>query len=131
MVTTIQRAPMTERGTTSSLIASDRVEGTAVYDAHGKRIGKVERLVIDKASGRIAYGAFSASARTIIRFPGRWWTTMRNSADTVWTLPKSNSRTLRKSNKGKAGSKRTGTATRRSMVIGSNPHRCKSAKLHP
>ena len=55
MVTTMQRAPMTEHGTTSSLIASDRVEGTAVYDAHGKRIGKVERLVIDKASGCVAY----------------------------------------------------------------------------
>jgi uncharacterized protein YrrD len=88
MVTTMQRAPMTEHGTTSSLIASDRVEGTAVYDAHGKRIGKVERLVIDKASGRVAYavlssGASSASARTIIRFPGRCWTTMRSSADTA------------------------------------------------
>ena len=53
MVTTMQRAPMTEHGTTSSLIASDRVEGTAVYDAHGKRIGKVERLVIDKRPDRL------------------------------------------------------------------------------
>jgi sporulation protein YlmC with PRC-barrel domain len=55
----MQRAAMTERGTTSSLIASDRVEGTAVYDARGKRIGKVERLVIDKANGRIAYAVLS------------------------------------------------------------------------
>jgi hypothetical protein len=54
MVTTMQRAPATESGTASSLIASDRVEGTEVYDPHGKRIGKVERLVIDKAGGRIA-----------------------------------------------------------------------------
>ena len=59
MVTTMQGAPMTERGTTSSLIASDRVEGTAVYDAHGKRIGKVERLMIDKLTGRIAYAILS------------------------------------------------------------------------
>ena len=59
MVTTIQRAPMTEHGTTSSLIASGRVEGTAVYDAHGKRIGKVERLMIDKLTGRIAYAILS------------------------------------------------------------------------
>src|ERR1700726_1558971 len=59
MVTTMQRAPMTEHGTTSSLIASYRVEGTAVYDAHGKRIGKVERLVIDKASGCVAYAVLS------------------------------------------------------------------------
>jgi hypothetical protein len=39
------------------LIASDRVEGTAVYDA--KRIGKIERLVIDKASGCVAYAVLS------------------------------------------------------------------------
>src|SRR6202051_2680289 len=62
MVSTMQRAPATEHGTTSSLIASDRVEGTAVYDAHGKRIGKVERLVIDKASGRVVYA--------VLRFGG-------------------------------------------------------------
>jgi hypothetical protein len=60
MATTMQRAPMTEHGTTSSsLIASDRVEATAVHDARGKRIGKVERLVIDKASGRVAYAILS------------------------------------------------------------------------
>jgi sporulation protein YlmC with PRC-barrel domain len=59
MMTTMQRAPMTEHGTTSSLIASDRVEGTAVYDALDKRIGKVERLVIDKAGGRVAYAVLS------------------------------------------------------------------------
>jgi sporulation protein YlmC with PRC-barrel domain len=59
MVTTMQRTSATERETTSSLIASDRVEGTAVYDAQGKRIGKVEHLVIDKASGRVAYAVLS------------------------------------------------------------------------
>src|SRR5437016_5106287 len=59
MVTTLQSAPMTERETTSSLIASDRVEGTAAYDAQGKRIGKVQRLMIDKLSGRIAYAILS------------------------------------------------------------------------
>jgi hypothetical protein len=30
-----------------------------VYDAHGKRIGKVERLMIDKLTGRIAYAILS------------------------------------------------------------------------
>lgn len=59
MVATMRSAPATERGTTSSLISSDRVEGTAVYDVQGKRIGKVERLVIDKADGRIAYAVLS------------------------------------------------------------------------
>lgn len=59
MVTTMQRASATERGTTPSLIASDRVEGTAVYDAQGKRIGKVEHLVIDKSGGRVIYAVLS------------------------------------------------------------------------
>jgi hypothetical protein len=59
MVTTMQRASATERGTTSSLIASDRVDGTAVYDAEGKRIGKVEHLVIDKSGGRVIYAVLS------------------------------------------------------------------------
>jgi sporulation protein YlmC with PRC-barrel domain len=59
MVATKQCASATERKTTSSLIASDRVEGTAVYDAQGKGIGKVERLVIDKAGGCVAYAVLS------------------------------------------------------------------------
>jgi len=59
MATTTQRAPAAARETTSSLIASDRVEGTAVYDGGGKRIGKVEQLVIDKAGGRVAYAVLS------------------------------------------------------------------------
>jgi sporulation protein YlmC with PRC-barrel domain len=37
------------------LIESDRVEGSAVYDASGKFIGTVTRLLIDKIGGRIAY----------------------------------------------------------------------------
>ena len=39
------------------LIESDHVEGTAVYDAHGKRIGAIRRLVIEKVSGHVAYAA--------------------------------------------------------------------------
>nr|WP_099512685.1 PRC-barrel domain-containing protein [Microvirga ossetica] len=41
------------------LIESDRVEGTAVYDQSGKRIGTVERVMIDKLSGRVAYAVMS------------------------------------------------------------------------
>jgi sporulation protein YlmC with PRC-barrel domain len=41
------------------LIESDRVEGTAVYDPSGKRIGTVERVMIDKISGRVAYAVMS------------------------------------------------------------------------
>jgi hypothetical protein len=37
------------------VIESDRVEGTAVFDAHGHQIGAVKRLLIEKVSGRVVY----------------------------------------------------------------------------
>ena len=37
------------------LIASDRVEGTAVRRPNGDRIGHIERLMIDKISGKVSY----------------------------------------------------------------------------
>ena len=42
-----------------SLIASDRVEGTPVRRADGERIGTIERLMIDKLSGNVAYAVLS------------------------------------------------------------------------
>jgi sporulation protein YlmC with PRC-barrel domain len=45
----------TDRSTDSSLIASDRVEGTKVLDRSGKHIGSINSLKIDRASGRVAY----------------------------------------------------------------------------
>jgi sporulation protein YlmC with PRC-barrel domain len=39
----------------STLIESNRVEGTEVYDTSGKHIGAVKRLVIEKVSGRVVY----------------------------------------------------------------------------
>jgi hypothetical protein len=54
---------MTQTGTSSStnntLIGSDRVEGTKVFDPAGKHIGAIKRLVIDKVSGRVAYAVAS------------------------------------------------------------------------
>ncbi|WP_337267946.1 PRC-barrel domain-containing protein [Oryzifoliimicrobium ureilyticus] len=44
---------------TPSLIASDRVEGTKVYGVDGKHIGSVERLIIGKRDGRVAYAVLS------------------------------------------------------------------------
>jgi hypothetical protein len=44
---------------TVSLIGSDKVEGTAVYGADDKRIGRVERMMIDKISGKVAYAVLS------------------------------------------------------------------------
>jgi len=41
------------------LIESDHIEGTAVFDATGKRIGTIKRLVIEKVSGHVAYAITS------------------------------------------------------------------------
>jgi hypothetical protein len=35
------------------IIASDRVEGTAVFDSNGSQIGTIKRLLIEKVSGRV------------------------------------------------------------------------------
>jgi hypothetical protein len=65
----------TEARETGSLIGSDKVEGPAVYGANDTKIGSIERVMIDKKSGRVSYavlsfGGFSASATTIIRCHG-------------------------------------------------------------
>jgi hypothetical protein len=36
-------------------VASDRVEGTLVRRSDGTKIGTIERLMIDKVSGKVAY----------------------------------------------------------------------------
>ena len=44
---------------TSSLIGSDKVEGTAVYGTDQTKIGTVQRVMIDKLSGKVAYAVIS------------------------------------------------------------------------
>jgi hypothetical protein len=44
---------------TVGLIGSDKVEGTAVYRSNGDRIGTIDRLMIDKLSGKVAYAVMS------------------------------------------------------------------------
>ncbi len=41
------------------LIASDRVQGTTVRRPDGEKIGRIERVMIDKISGRVAYVVMS------------------------------------------------------------------------
>jgi PRC-barrel domain len=40
---------------TGSLIGSDKVEGTAVYGADNEKIGSIERVMIEKQSGKVSY----------------------------------------------------------------------------
>jgi PRC-barrel domain len=49
----------TETRETGSLIGSDKVEGTAVYGANDSKIGSIERVMIDKKSGRVSYAVLS------------------------------------------------------------------------
>lgn len=38
-------------------ISSDKVEGTAVYNANGDKLGSIDDLMIDKRSGQVRYAA--------------------------------------------------------------------------
>ena len=41
------------------LIASNRVEGTAVYDRQGEKLGRIENFMVDKRSGQAEYAVMS------------------------------------------------------------------------
>ena len=45
--------------TSGSLIAADKVEGTAVYNLQGERLGTVDDVMLDKVSGRAIYAIMS------------------------------------------------------------------------
>jgi PRC-barrel domain len=44
---------------TDRLIASDKVEGTAVYNRVGEHLGEVYNFMVDKYSGQVAYAVMS------------------------------------------------------------------------
>ena len=52
-------ATATAERETASLIGSDKVEGTAVYGADEQRIGTIQRVMIDKISGKVAFAVTS------------------------------------------------------------------------
>jgi hypothetical protein len=47
--------PIPQHASAKPVIESDRVEGTAVFDLQGHRIGTIKRLLIEKVSGRVVY----------------------------------------------------------------------------
>ncbi|HEX3524586.1 MAG TPA: PRC-barrel domain-containing protein [Stellaceae bacterium] len=57
-VTTATAATL-EADETDRLISSEKVEGTAVYDRRGERLGTVLHLMIDKYTGQVAYAVMS------------------------------------------------------------------------
>jgi hypothetical protein len=48
-----------EKRETATLIGSDKVEGTNVYRSNGDKIGAIERVMLDKQSGKVAYAVMS------------------------------------------------------------------------
>src|SRR3954449_8705312 len=44
---------------TDKLIASNKVEGTAVYNRKGERLGTVENFMVGRRSGQVAYAVLS------------------------------------------------------------------------
>jgi uncharacterized protein YrrD len=75
VVVTIRSALDTSLRETPSLIGSDKVDGSAVYRSNGNKVGSIERVMIDKISGKVAYafvsfGGFMGLAKTPIRCHG-------------------------------------------------------------
>lgn len=54
--TETQHPSMDETGT---LIASDKIEGTAVYGGDREKIGSVHNFMVDKVSGKASYAVMS------------------------------------------------------------------------
>lgn len=48
-----------ERDEGTDLIASDRVEGTAVYRPNGDKIGRIHHFMVGKRNGRVEYAVMS------------------------------------------------------------------------
>ena len=48
-----------QTGSSNTLIERDRVEGTPVRRSDEEKIGRMERVMIDKVSGRVAYAVMS------------------------------------------------------------------------
>jgi sporulation protein YlmC with PRC-barrel domain len=49
---------MAERET-ANVISADKVEGTAVYDRSGNRLGTIDDVMLDKTSGKALYAIMS------------------------------------------------------------------------
>lgn len=68
---------MTIPNTASSIISSDKVNGTKVYNPAGEKLGSIDSLMIDKLSGRVRYAVMEFGGFLGIgtdRYPLPWET---------------------------------------------------------
>jgi sporulation protein YlmC with PRC-barrel domain len=66
---------MTSASATGTVISSNKVEGTSVYNTAGEKLGSIDDLMIDKVSGQVRYavlefGGFLGMGAD--RFPVPW-----------------------------------------------------------
>src|SRR3954468_11955684 len=59
MAETTRDAGSTATDETDQLISSTKVEGTAVYNRQGERLGTVASFMVNKRSGQVAYAVMS------------------------------------------------------------------------
>jgi hypothetical protein len=55
----MQRSQSVPTDETHSVIGSDKVEGTPVYNRQGEKLGSIHTVMIDKISGKVAYAVMS------------------------------------------------------------------------
>ncbi len=53
------RSDALKRDEHGSLISADKVEGTPVHSRDGEDLGTIERIMIDKPSGKVAYAVMA------------------------------------------------------------------------
>jgi PRC-barrel domain len=76
--------------TSSSVISSDRVEGTAVYNMQREKLGSIDTLMIDKLSGQVRYavlefGGFLGMGTD--RYPLPWSTLKYDTSQDGYVVP--------------------------------------------
>ena len=73
-----------------TLVPSDRVEAALVFGRDGQRIGTIERLMLEKTTGRVAYAVVKSSGLSQHHYPVPWesltYNVARKAYDTALTL---------------------------------------------
>jgi hypothetical protein len=105
-----------------NLIGSDKVEGTAVYGPDESKIGSIERVMIDKISGRVSYavlgfGGFLGLGNDHYPLPGNPSNTTNGSAATAPASPRTSCAARLDTAAIATGTGATPPATARSTII--------------
>ena len=111
----------TEARETAGLIGSDKVEGTNVYDAKGEKMGSIERVMIEKHSGQVAYavlsfGGFLGIGTDYYPIPWAFLSYDTGLGGTVPTSPSSSSK-VRRSTRAIIGTGTIASVAARSTII--------------